>query len=69
MLLFETKLQDIAKQLNAFQRSFEYIQDYIKVYGLRMWQEEFGRIINYSVQQEANKYQCIHLSMLSPFFF
>jgi len=54
--LFENRLGDITKQLSAFQRSFEYIQDYIKVYGLRMWQEEFGRIINYSVEQESNRF-------------
>merc|ERR1719208_114423 len=53
---FEGRLNAIEKQLDAFQRSFEYIQDYIKVYGLRMWQEEFGRIINYSVEQESNRF-------------
>eukprot|EP00494_Astrolonche_serrata_P005005 UN05020 len=56
MYTFETRLTDIAKRLSAFQRSFEYIQDYIKVYGLRMWQEEFSRIINYCVEQESNRF-------------
>jgi WASH complex subunit strumpellin len=32
-------------------RSFEYIQDYVCIYGLRVWQEEFQRIINYNVEQ------------------
>ena len=49
-------LRELAKRLDAFRRSFEYIQDYIHVYGLRLWLEEFSRVINYHVEQEANLY-------------
>lgn len=37
-------------------RSFEYISDYVNIYGLKIWQEEFSRIINFSVEQECNAY-------------
>jgi WASH complex subunit strumpellin len=32
------------------------IQDYINVYGLKIWQEEFSRIINYNVERECNRF-------------
>ena len=52
--LFIDKLKLLAQRLDAFRRSFEYIQDYIHVYGLRLWLEEFSRVINFHVEQEAN---------------
>lgn len=30
------------------------MSDYINIYGLKIWQEEFSRIINYNVEQECN---------------
>jgi len=30
------------------------IQDYVNIYGLKIWQEEFSRIVNYNVEQECN---------------
>mmetsp|Transcript_21478 Transcript_21478/g.35261 ORF Transcript_21478/g.35261 Transcript_21478/m.35261 type:complete len:1140 (+) Transcript_21478:113-3532(+) len=53
---FESKLKDLGDQLTGFKRSFEYIQDYIQMYGLKIWQEEFSRIIAYSVEQECNSF-------------
>lgn len=32
------------------------IQDYITIYGLKIWQEEFSRIVNYNVEQECNSF-------------
>lgn len=32
------------------------IQDYIRMQGLKIWQEEFMRIINFNVEQECNKF-------------
>ncbi|POM80534.1 Strumpellin, partial [Phytophthora palmivora] len=46
----------LASNLDAYRLSFEYIQDYIGIYGLRMWHEELSRIINYNVEQECNRY-------------
>ena len=40
----------------AFCRSFEYIQDYVEIYGLKIWQEEVSRIINYNIEQECNSF-------------
>ena len=28
----------LAEQMNGFLRSFEYIQDYVNIYGLKIWQ-------------------------------
>jgi WASH complex subunit strumpellin len=53
---FEEQLKTLASQLQGMLRSFEYIQDYVNVYGLKIWQEEFGRIMNYNVEQECNRY-------------
>ncbi|TMW68696.1 hypothetical protein Poli38472_006164 [Pythium oligandrum] len=47
---------ELASTLDAYRLSFEYIQDYINIYGLRMWHEELSRIINYNVEQECNRY-------------
>ena len=35
----------------GFRRSFEYIQDYMGIYGLRMWAEEYGRILAFNTEQ------------------
>lgn len=48
------KLQSLAKQVDGFRRSFEYISDYINMCGLKIWQEEFSRIVNYYVERECN---------------
>ena len=40
---FEDKLTKLHGQLDGMLRSFEYIQDYVHVYGLKLWQEEFSR--------------------------
>ena len=39
--------------MEGFRKSFEYIQDYINIPGLRLWQEEISRIINHAVEKEA----------------
>ena len=36
----EPKLVALAERMNGFRRSFEYIQDYVNIYGLKIWQEE-----------------------------
>eukprot|EP00727_Mastigamoeba_balamuthi_P013163 m51a1_g847 putative WASH complex (1158) ;mRNA; f:778413-782661 len=42
--------------LDGYCRSFQYIQDYIRMQGLRIWQEEFMRIINFNVEQECSAF-------------
>lgn len=51
---FEARLAELGDKLEGFKLSFEYIQDYIHLYGLKIWQEELSRIINYHVEMEAN---------------
>ena len=48
------KLKELGATMDGFHRSFEYIQDYVNIYGLKIWQEEVSRIINYNVEQECN---------------
>lgn len=50
------KLELLGDRMDGFRRSFEYIQDYVNIYGLKIWQEEVSRIINYNVEQECNSF-------------
>ncbi|KAG5888366.1 hypothetical protein JTB14_033503 [Gonioctena quinquepunctata] len=50
----EQRLKLLVQIMDGYKRSFEYIQDYININGLRIWQEEVTRIINYNVEQECN---------------
>mmetsp|Transcript_48746 Transcript_48746/g.137173 ORF Transcript_48746/g.137173 Transcript_48746/m.137173 type:complete len:1158 (+) Transcript_48746:260-3733(+) len=53
---FERVMSQLGQQMEGFRRSIEYIQDYVDLAGLKMWQEEVSRIINYNIEQECNKY-------------
>ena len=46
----------VSVTLDGLKKSIEYLQDYIGIAGLKMYQEEFTRIINYNTEQEANRY-------------
>jgi WASH complex subunit strumpellin len=50
------QLEGLREVLVGFQRSFEYVQDYVGIYGLRMFQEEFTRIMAFNTEQEANRF-------------
>lgn len=50
------RLEKLSEQLDGFRRSFEYIQDYANLYGLKIWQEEFSRIVYFYVEQECNTF-------------
>jgi len=50
------KLKQLGATIDAYCRSFEYIQDYVNIYGLKIWQEEVSRIINYNIEQECNSF-------------
>lgn len=43
--------------MEGLRKSFEYIQDYVRIQGLRMLQEETARIVGYNVEQECNTFQ------------
>jgi WASH complex subunit strumpellin len=50
------RLEKLGEQIDGFRRSFEYIQDYVNIYGLKIWQEEFSRIVYFHVEQECNSF-------------
>ena len=52
----KAKLEALGSTVDAFRRSFEYIQDYVDIFGLKIWQEEVSRIVNYNVEQECNSF-------------
>ncbi|CAH1995491.1 unnamed protein product [Acanthoscelides obtectus] len=52
----EQKLNQLVQIMNGYKRSLEYIQDYINLNGLKIWQEEVTRIINYNVEWECNEF-------------
>jgi len=49
-------LASLSRRLEGFQSALECIEDYVSIHGLKMWHEEFSRIISYNVEQEVNKY-------------
>lgn len=51
---FEKRLTDVYLQTSGLKASFEYVQDYIGLYGLKLWQEESQRMANFFVEQEGN---------------
>jgi len=53
---FENNLNQLQTRLSGMLQSFQYIQDFVGIYGLKIWQEEFQRVINYNVEQESNLY-------------
>lgn len=52
----DSKLITVAKIMDGYKRSFEYVQDYINIHGLKIWQEEILRIMNYNVEKECNSF-------------
>jgi len=53
---FETRIMTLANSLENFKRAIEYIQDFVNIYGVKIWQEEFNRIINKYIDLEANTF-------------
>lgn len=53
---FEMRLTDVSMQIDGLKQSFEYVQDYIGIYGLKIWQEEIQRMANFYVEQECNSF-------------
>jgi WASH complex subunit strumpellin len=55
-LLVMENLTKLSNIIDGYRRSFEYIQDYLNINGLKIWQEEVMRIINFNVEQECNSF-------------
>jgi WASH complex subunit strumpellin len=53
---FNRQMKKLSSQMDGFRRSIEYIQDYVDMAGLKMWQEELARIVNFNIEQECNRY-------------
>ncbi len=51
-----TRITNLAATLDGLKRSIEYLQDYIDIAGLQMYQQELSRVINYNTEQESNRY-------------
>ena len=51
----EDRLKRLQRELDGYRRSFEYIQDYVSLHGLRIWQEEFCRIVNFNIEQARTR--------------
>lgn len=49
-------MNNVANKLDGFKKSIEYLQDYISIAGLKIFQQEFSRTINYNTEQEANRF-------------
>ncbi|XP_037870039.1 WASH complex subunit 5 isoform X1 [Bombyx mori] len=49
-----TRLQKLAESMDGYKRSLEYIQDYINIHGLRIWQKQVSAIINENVSKEIS---------------
>lgn len=50
----EAALERLAAHLHGFHLAFEYLSDYVKLSGLRVWQEELAEVLNFYVEQERN---------------
>ncbi|KAL0245346.1 hypothetical protein GEMRC1_009425 [Eukaryota sp. GEM-RC1] len=51
---FCEKFEILDSETNSLRTALEYIQDYISIYGLKMWQKVMSRIIYFHVEQECN---------------
>ncbi|CAK1586117.1 unnamed protein product [Parnassius mnemosyne] len=49
-----SRLQKLSESMDGYKRSLEYIQDYINIHGLRIWQKQVSAIINENVNKEIS---------------
>lgn len=52
----DSELAHLGARLKGVRNSFEYIQDFVNVHGLRIWMEEFQRIVRFTLQMECNAF-------------
>ena len=60
---FYNRLDSLASKLNSFKQAFEYIQDFIGLYGLKIWQEEMTRVVGYNIDLEASTFLPLQKSL------
>lgn len=53
---FVKVMSNLSDHMGALRLSIEYIQDYVDLPGLKMWQEEIGRVISFYVERECNRF-------------
>ena len=56
--------------MDGFKKALAYIQDFINIYGIKIWQEEFNRLMNAYIDLEARQltgFRVIHLVIESDF--
>ena len=49
----EVKFKLLRDKIKGLKRSIEYIQDFLNIYGEKIWNEELSRIIEFAVEKEA----------------
>lgn len=49
----DSKFEHVKNKITGLKRSIEYIQDFLNVYGEKIWNEELTRIIEFAVEKEA----------------
>ncbi|AYU80055.1 Hereditary spastic paraplegia protein strumpellin, putative [Leishmania donovani] len=52
----DKELVQLGARLRGVRNSFEYIQDFVNVHGLKIWMEEFQRIVRFTLQMECNAF-------------
>lgn len=51
---FEELLSDVGEELDSLKRAVEYIQDMLNIYGLKIWYDEYNKLVNVLVDVEWN---------------
>uniref|UniRef100_A0A182SYK9 WASH complex subunit 5 n=1 Tax=Anopheles maculatus TaxID=74869 RepID=A0A182SYK9_9DIPT len=50
------RLDSLHKIIHGYRRSFEYVQDYLNIHCMRIWNEEMARIIRFNVEKECQPF-------------
>ncbi len=49
-------LTTLSNRMTGYKLAIEYVQDYVDISGLKMFQHELSRITNYNTEQECNRF-------------
>ncbi|XP_058120822.1 WASH complex subunit 5 [Anopheles ziemanni] len=50
------RLEALHKIIRGYRRSFEYVQDYLNIHCMRIWNEEMHRIVQFNVEKECQPF-------------
>uniref|UniRef100_A0A8W7PH59 Strumpellin n=1 Tax=Anopheles coluzzii TaxID=1518534 RepID=A0A8W7PH59_ANOCL len=50
------RLDSLHRIIHGYRRSFEYVQDYLNIHCMRIWNEEMARIIRFNVEKECQPF-------------